>query len=115
MSEYTRQWYRVGRDEIRERRKDRMGERDRHICSLADGSRIPDVIDADANLIIAAPELLEALEDLLHQCRQLHGEETQALDFDQALAAIAKAENTDVVASSAESGLDAGVPETDGR
>lgn len=46
---------------------------------------------ADAALIAAAPDLLAACEDLLCQVKCLGGEETQALDFDQAEAAIAKA------------------------
>ena len=45
----------------------------------------------DKDLIAAVPDLLAALEDLLYQRKQLRGEETQALSFDQAKAAITEA------------------------
>lgn len=47
-----------------------------------------DIEDADVCLIAAAPELLEALEDLLYQANL---SEEGGWDFEQARAAIAKA------------------------
>ena len=47
---------------------------------------------ANAHLVSAAPDLLEALYDLIFQCNRLKGEDASALDFDQARAAIKRAE-----------------------
>ena len=47
---------------------------------------------ANAHLASAAPDLLEALDDLIFQCNRLKGEDASALDFDQARAAIKRAE-----------------------
>lgn len=49
--------------------------------------------EANARLIAAAPDLLEALEDLLHQARLSESE--GGWDFEQARAAIAKARGQD--------------------
>ena len=48
--------------------------------------------EANAHLVSAAPDLLEALYDLIFQCNRLKGEDASALDFDQARAAIKRAE-----------------------
>ena len=48
--------------------------------------------EANAHLASAAPDLLEALDDLIFQCNRLKGEDASALDFDQARAAIKRAE-----------------------
>jgi hypothetical protein len=49
-----------------------------------------DTDEANARLIAAAPELLEALKDLLYQAKLSENE--GGWDFEQATAAIAKAE-----------------------
>ena len=59
------------------------------ICYLGSVSR-PDVV-ADANLIAAAPELLEALEDFISSARTLCLDHSLGKEMQNARAAIAKA------------------------
>ena len=59
------------------------------ICYLGMASR-PDVV-ADANLIAAAPELLEAIEDFLSSARTLCLDHSLGKEMQNARAAIAKA------------------------
>ena len=47
--------------------------------------------ETDATLIASAPDLLEALEDLINQCGKEQGELYWWIDLEQARAAIAKA------------------------
>lgn len=57
--------------------------------SVTENSTAHTALSANARLIAAAPDLLEALADLLHQAKFSEGE--GGWDFDQACSAIAKA------------------------
>lgn len=71
--------------------KDEHGDVNQPVCSLADTCDENET-EANANLIAASPDLLQALEKLLAQCEKIEEARCQSFyDCDEARAAIAKA------------------------